>query len=76
MAKYNGHPNWTLWNVSLWFANDEGLYRMAKDALLWTRTKDQAAARILQELTEAGITQTPDGAKYTKTSVRYALRDL
>ncbi len=24
---YNGHPTYEHWNVSLWTANDEGLYR-------------------------------------------------
>lgn len=32
MATYNGHKNWTHWNVALWLGGDEGLYRFARDA--------------------------------------------
>lgn len=27
---YNGYRNWETWNVALWFANDEPLYRSAR----------------------------------------------
>lgn len=72
---YNGHPSWTLWNVSLWLANDEGLYRKAK-SLMCVWSKDRAAERMLEWLQFMGQHKTPDGASYTKTSIRYAMRDL
>jgi len=74
---FNGHKNWNHWNVSLWINNDEGLYR---DAVLCRReygdTLDEAADRMMFLLDGRGITHTPDGAPYTKTSVRAAMRDL
>jgi hypothetical protein len=54
----------------LWINNDEGLYRLAQECIRSTRTR-QAAARKLLELLPA---ETPDGAPYTLTSVREALR--
>ena len=71
MAKYNGHKNWNHWNVSLWINNDEGLYRMALYFIL--EHKDYAAERMLECLHNEGITKTPDGAKYSKTSIRAAM---
>src|ERR1700690_2594170 len=29
MAKYQGHKNWNHWNVALWIASDEPMYRLA-----------------------------------------------
>lgn len=71
----NGHKNWNHWNVALWIANDEGLYREAR---MRTRhlTLDEAAENLALDLDEAGITHTPDGAPYSKTAIRAALRDL
>lgn len=73
---YNGHKNWTHWNVSLWIANDEGLYQMAKGYIRRCRTLNEAALAILDDLNGLGIIETPDGARYTKTSVRAALTGL
>ena len=69
----NGYKNWTHWNVALWIANDEGLYRMALEAIRKTKTLDQAAERICEVI---GGMETPDGAKYSRTAVRAAIRDL
>ena len=73
---YQGHKNWNHWNVSLWLGNDEGLYRMARGYIRRCRTLNEAAIAILEDLHERGITHTPDGAKYTKTSIRAAITDL
>ena len=74
--KYQGHKNWNHWNVSLWISNDEGLYQMAKGYIRRCRTLNEAAIAILEDLHERGITHTPDGAPYTKTSIRAAIADL
>ena len=76
MKTYNGHKNWNHWSVSLWIGNDEGLYNTAKEYIRRCRTLNEAAIAFLEALNECGITRTPDGAPYTKTSIRAALRGL
>lgn len=76
MPTYNGHKNWNHWNVSLWIANDEGLYRLALDCLRSTKTKRAAAERLIEHLQELNISETPDGAKYTLSTVLHALKGL
>jgi hypothetical protein len=66
---YNGHRNWAHGNVALWLHNEEPLYRRMKHLLSCARTKDRVARELLAELPET----TPDGARYTFTSVRAAL---
>jgi len=73
---YNGHKNWNHWNVSLWLGNDEGLYNLV---IRCTRhhklNRDIAAGCILSDLQGMGIHATPDGAPYSKTTIRAAIRD-
>lgn len=76
MATYNGHKNWNHWNVSLWIGNDEGLYRLARECIRRADNRNEAAALMLQDLHDAGITETPDGAKYTVTTIRAAMVGL
>lgn len=76
MPKYNGHRNWNHWNVALWIANDEGLYNMARQYARHYPNKMEAAEWMLAELNAAGISKTPDGARYSKTSIRHAMRGL
>ena len=68
---FNGHKNWNHWNVSLWMANDEGLYRLALDCMR-ARGLDEAATQFLKAVGP----KTPDGAPYSKTTVIAALRGL
>lgn len=70
---YNGHKNWNHWNVSLWIANDEGLYRLAKACIQATHKRDDAVTMFLNHMTKG---KTPDGAPYSRSSVRAALRGL
>lgn len=76
MAKYNGHPSWAHWNVSLWIGNDEGLYATARECIRSTRNRKAAATLMLGTLRDSGITQTPDGANYTVTMIMHAMRGL
>ena len=88
MSKYNGHKNWNHWNVSLWINNDERLYRHALECIntakgytaagalrvygIHKSGRDLAACLMMQSLPTA----TPDGAPYTITTIRAAMRDL
>ena len=83
MTKFNGHKNWNHWNVSLWILNDEGLYRMALEFAKDSRAictgsdaKTLAANRMLHRLHSDGTAKTPDGARYSKTTIRAAMADL
>jgi hypothetical protein len=78
---YNGHHCWNCWNVSLWIANDEGLYRAALECKRRPHVETcrpisvgLAARRFLDVVGEGA--KTPDGARYTVTAVRAALADL
>lgn len=55
--------------------NDESLYRMALYFIFEHKQygKDYAAERMLECLHDEGITETPDGAVYSKTSIRAAM---
>lgn len=68
---YNGHKNWTHWNVALWLGNDEPLYRRAIE-LKRAHGTNRAAAKLLAELPK----KTPDGASYSHTSLRAAIAGL
>lgn len=77
---HNGHRSRNAWNVALWIANDEGLYRLALECIRRSRTLDDAADRLLATLVECAKPgeppKTPDGCPYTKTTVRAALSGL
>lgn len=72
MARYNGHGSWNSWNVALWIANDEGLYRLALNCLKRRESLGGAAREMTRYLPE----RTPDGAKYNVTCVKEALAGL
>lgn len=72
MAKYQGHRSWNAWNVSLWIANDERLYRFALDCIASNKTRHGAVNRFLQMCGP----KTPDGARYNYTCVMEAFRGL
>lgn len=73
MTEYNGHKSWNFWNVSLWFSNDEGLYRCAVNTIKRTKSLDRAAQELYDALKG---TKTPDGAPYTKGAIREAIRGM
>lgn len=69
---YNGHPCWRLWNISMWMSNDYGLYTYATE-LCRHNGKEKAADILFDEI---GGTTTPDGARFTRSAIRYGLRHL
>ena len=74
---YNGHKSWAQWNVSLWINHDQDLYSMAFNCVrCYPKARESAARHMLQRLKDDNITQTPDGAKYTITSIRNAMKGL
>lgn len=73
---YQGHRSWNSWNVSLHINNKEELYIHALSCIRGTHNRQEAAKRMLDDLTEYGVTETPDGAPYTVTSIREAMRGM
>lgn len=73
MSTYNGHKNWAHWNVSLWINNDEGLYQTARYCIRMASDRRTAAEFMLRELEKMGFSKTPDGARYSVTSIRAAM---
>ncbi len=70
---YNGHKDWEHWNVSLWINNDETLYRHAQNAMQHFGLADEAARYLIRNHLPD---KTPDGAPYTFSAVRAAIKDL
>lgn len=77
MAQYNGHRSWNAWNVSLWIANDEGLYRLALDCLDRTNRNGRGNRAATEDfISQVGTDKTPDGAPWGFANVRSALLGL
>lgn len=72
---YQGHRSWNAWNVALWIANDEPLYRAAVSCLRHAYTLSGAVEQFFIDTGLQGE-KTPDGAIYNKTCVREALAKL
>lgn len=73
--EYEGHRSWNAWNVALYIANEEPLYRAGVDALKRTKTLGQATRRFCRETGLLG-TRTPDGAVYNRLCIKLALEGL
>ena len=79
MAKFNGYDSWNAWNVSLWINNDETLYKMARNYVIFKQrsySRNECAKAMLSELKAAGITHTPDGAPYSVTTIKAAMKGM
>lgn len=74
-GEYNGHPSHAHWNVALWVANHEGLYRMARNDsrevfIEWCTWKNELSAYGYQpRQTLDGVTVTPQLAGYAWDAV-------
>ncbi len=69
---YQGHKNYNHWNVSLYIFNEYALYQEAC-RLCRRYTKQEAAAHLLSYCIDLFGDRTPDGAKWSYSSVRAAL---
>lgn len=74
MGEYQGHRSKNAWNVALWIANDEYLYRTAIDCKRRCVTLSAATRQFLKYIGDGS--KTPDGATYNYTCVKEALREL
>jgi hypothetical protein len=61
---YNGYKNWETWNVALWLANDEPLYKAARSMMAQAakeRRGQRMNAKDAESLTRALLPNgTPD----------------
>jgi len=74
--EYNGHKNWSHWNVYLWIKNDAFLYHIACHCARRSRHQRDNARYMLVELARSDITHTPDGARYSISAIYEALKSL
>ena len=77
MATYNGHKNWNHWNVSLWLNNeDPAVWREMVHFTQYAKNRTEAAKMMLAWLKEFKGTHTPDGAPYSVTTIKAAMRGI
>lgn len=60
-------------NVRLWLVGDPYMSTLTHKAIRANKNKGEAAMALIKTLREMGLTETPDGAKFTYTSVRRAI---
>jgi hypothetical protein len=65
---------WTEDNVRSWILNDEALYLLMMQCIAKRRKASVAAARMLGLLNDAGVTHTPDGARYTLNNLTAVIK--
>lgn len=75
---YNGHKNWTHWNVALWLGNDESLYRMAMEykGRKTPAGKEYTPRRAAYKAQAMLPPKTPDGARYSIVALTEAIKGL
>jgi hypothetical protein len=60
-------------NVRLWLVGDPYMQHLTRKAIRANKNKGEAAMALIKTLRDMGVTETPDGAKITYTSVRRAI---
>lgn len=88
MPKVNGHKNWNHWNVSLWINNHERFYREAQNCVKLAKGYTADGALRVYGVSKSGLDlaayllmqalpdSTPDGAPYSFSSIRAAIREI
>lgn len=72
MAQFQGHRNYSYWNVWYWLRNNEDYTKRTEEAIRSLRDKDKAARYLLEQLP---IT-TPDQVRFTFRNIREALKEF
>lgn len=70
--EYNGHKNWTHWNVSLWLDNDESMYRHIQDIIkrhLAGQVRYNTFTKVCRIVQNSLPKATPDGARYSMVAI-------
>ena len=62
---YNGWTNYETWNVAMWLTSDPEGYELCKHH----RDRGNYYADVAVELTNRGITQTPDGVLFWSPAI-------
>lgn len=77
-TEYEGHKTKGHWNVALYIANEEPMYRFAMECIAFGRgwPNDWLIIATKKFCRVYGGTKTPDGFKYTRERVKAALEDL
>lgn len=77
MSKYNGHPSWDHWNVTLWLNNTNELHTTldayARGVIDHKAHPSDMAAEMLVHMREYHGDGTPDGAEWSHDVLRYAI---
>lgn len=72
-APFAGWPNWSTWNVHYWLTRNESWSKLARTMLRRTGGHVPRAADLMAQ---ALPPRTPDNARFSRLSLRAALREF
>lgn len=75
-TEYQGHRSWNAWNIALYLANEEALYRAGVDACRRSINWTGAELRFRSATGISPTDRTPDGAVWNSLCLRLALQGL